>query len=271
VADRLPDVRVIAPDLRGRGRSRDLPGPYGIFGHTDDLTAVLDHLDVPAATVMGHSMGGFVTMAVVHRYRERVAGAVLVDGGLPLPVPEGLTPDEATAAILGPAYQRLTMTFADPESYRRFMRANPAFGDWNEWIADYIDYDLVGEPPNLRPSTPFEAMAEDSRSLQGAAEWLLPALGALSGFARPTPFLRAPKNLVDAEPGMYPAPWVDRWAGQFPGLDVRAVPGTNHYSLMFTAPGVAAITAAVRDVLPDGAPGGTQGPGIVQTELSDLR
>ena len=47
VAARLPGARIIAPDLRGRGRSNQLPGPFGITGHADDLARVLDHLDVP--------------------------------------------------------------------------------------------------------------------------------------------------------------------------------------------------------------------------------
>jgi lipase len=245
VADRLPGARVIAPDLRGRGRSNELPGPYGITGHADDLVRVLDHLDVPSAVVIGHSMGGFVTVATVHRHRDRVAGVVLVDGGLPLPIPEGLTPDEATAAILGPVQRRLTMTFADHEAYRDFFRAHPAFTDWTDATTDYIDYDLVGEPGNYRPATCFEAMAADSRSQQDGEEWLLAGLAALPPG---TPFLRAPRGLLDEEPGLFPAPWVARWADRFPALDVREVPDTNHYTLVFSQVGTAAIADALATV-----------------------
>ena len=242
VAARLPGARIIAPDLRGRGRSNQLPGPFGITGHADDLARVLDHLDVPSAIVMGHSMGGFVTVATMHRHPDRVAGAVLVDGGLPLPIPEGLTPDEATAAILGPVQRRLTMTFADHEAYRDFFRAHPAFTDWTDATTDYIDYDLVGEPGNYHPSTSFEAMAADSRAQQDGEDWLLPGLAALPAG---TPFLRAPRGLLDEEPGLFPAPWVARWAAEFPGLDVREVAGTNHYTLLFNDAGTAAIVGAL--------------------------
>ena len=38
------DVCLLAPDLRGRGRSAKLPGPYGIAAHIDDLIKVLDHV-----------------------------------------------------------------------------------------------------------------------------------------------------------------------------------------------------------------------------------
>lgn len=249
LAERLPDVRVIAPDLRGRGRSRDLPGPYGITGHADDLVAVLDHLAVPAPIVVGHSMGGFVTVATVHRHRERVAGVVLVDGGLPLQVPDGLTPDEATAAILGPVQQRLALTFAGRQEYRAYYRSHPAFTVWTDAITDYVDYDLVGEPGDYRPATRSEAMAADSRAQQDGEDWLLPGLAALADLPVRTPFLRAPKGLLAEDPGLFPAPWVDRWAGEFPALDVREVAGSNHYSLLFLDAGLTAITAAVHDVL----------------------
>jgi len=247
VAERLPEVRIIAPDLRGRGRSRDLPGPYGIGGHADDLAGVLDHLTVPAATVVGHSMGGFVTVATVHRHADRVAGVVLVDGGLPLPVPEGLTPDEVTAAILGPAQKRLSMTFASREEYRDFFRRHPAFAEWTDAAADYVDYDLIGEPGAYHASTVIEAMAADSRAQQRGEDWLLPGLAALPPG---TPFLRAPQGLLAQEPGLFPAPWVARWVGEYPALDVREVAGTNHYTLLFNEAGLAAVTRAVRDVLP---------------------
>src|SRR5688500_7391893 len=36
------DVTLVAPDLRGRGRSGSLPGPYGITAHVDDCVRVLD-------------------------------------------------------------------------------------------------------------------------------------------------------------------------------------------------------------------------------------
>src|SRR5680860_1906273 len=36
LAQALPDVRIVAPDLRGRGRSNALPGPYGCLLYTSD-------------------------------------------------------------------------------------------------------------------------------------------------------------------------------------------------------------------------------------------
>ena len=67
VADRLAGaVNLIAPDLRGRGASNALADPFGMAAHATDLVAVLDHLEVTRAVVVGHSMGAWVgaTLAV---------------------------------------------------------------------------------------------------------------------------------------------------------------------------------------------------------------
>ena len=66
----LPGRRVIAPDLRGRGRSNRLPGPYGMAAHADDVAAVIRDLADGAAVVVGHSMGGFVSLVLTHRHPE---------------------------------------------------------------------------------------------------------------------------------------------------------------------------------------------------------
>ena len=73
VADALPDVRLIAPDLRGRGRSSELPGPWGMSAHAEDVAAVIETLTGGPVPIVGHSMGAFVAVAVcvlVLRRRE---------------------------------------------------------------------------------------------------------------------------------------------------------------------------------------------------------
>jgi pimeloyl-ACP methyl ester carboxylesterase len=60
VVRRLPDLQVVRYDRRGYGRSRHLPGPYGVATHVDDL---LDLIDERPAVVIGHSYGGNVALA----------------------------------------------------------------------------------------------------------------------------------------------------------------------------------------------------------------
>ncbi|MDN5744984.1 MAG: alpha/beta fold hydrolase, partial [Nocardioidaceae bacterium] len=143
VARAVPEMRLIAPDLRGRGGSNALPPGDGMVGYATDLVAVLDHLGVEKTVAVGHSMGAFVSAVLAHRHPERVSRLVLVDGGLPLQVPEGLSTDEVISLILGPAAERLAMRFASPAAYLDFWRAHPALAEcWGPDVEDYLHYDL---------------------------------------------------------------------------------------------------------------------------------
>src|ERR1700753_2750990 len=50
-----------APDLRGRGHSAGLPGPWGLERHAADVTAVLRHFG-GRPVLAGHSMGAYVVL-----------------------------------------------------------------------------------------------------------------------------------------------------------------------------------------------------------------
>jgi pimeloyl-ACP methyl ester carboxylesterase len=51
------DFTVIAPDLRGRGGSANVTGPFGMRAHADDMSMLLDHLGLKDVLMLGHSMG----------------------------------------------------------------------------------------------------------------------------------------------------------------------------------------------------------------------
>lgn len=72
--------RVIAPDLPGLGESPPLSGdePPTMAGMARAMRALLDHLDVRRAAVAGHSMGGYVALALYKEAPERVSGLGLV-------------------------------------------------------------------------------------------------------------------------------------------------------------------------------------------------
>lgn len=83
-------------------------------------------------------------------------------------------------AVLGPAAERLEMEFASPEAYRDYWPPHPAFaGHWNPGVEDYLDYDLQGEAPHLKPSTSYAALSEDTAELHRGTS-LITALAELS-------------------------------------------------------------------------------------------
>ncbi|MGH3761476.1 alpha/beta fold hydrolase [Actinophytocola sp.] len=227
VATRLPGP-VIAPDLRGRGGSGEIPGPFGMAAHAADCVAVLDALDVERAVVAGHSMGGFVASVLAHRHPARVARLVLVDGGAPLPPPRG-GPETA----LGPAARRLDMRFPSREAYRDFWRAHPSFAEWTPAAEAYVDYDLTGTGSALRSRVSAEAMRTDYVDLHSGS----PARDAFAALPAGVPFVRAERGMLNEPEPLYPDP------DALSGLDVTTVPGTNHYSILFGDAGVTAVAA----------------------------
>ena len=70
--------RVIAPDLRGHGRSGWEP-PWTFATHVADLVETLDSLGVEQADVAGHSFGGRLTLELAAAHPERLRRAVLLD------------------------------------------------------------------------------------------------------------------------------------------------------------------------------------------------
>ncbi|HEY8317719.1 MAG TPA: alpha/beta hydrolase [Amnibacterium sp.] len=244
LARALPELRFVAPDLRGRARSNRLPPPYGLQQHAADLRRVLDSIGADRVTLMGHSMGGFVATLLAAVEPERVGSVVLVDGGMPLVAPPGLDVTDASR-MLGPVFARLARVFPSHEAYRDFWRAAPAFarpGDWTEDVETYVDYDLEPVDGGFRASANPESVTADQGQQYGAP-FHLEALGALQ---QPVTLLRAPRGLQDDPPGLYAPERVSVFAELVPQLDVVEVPDVNHYTVLMTSPGVETVAAVVR-------------------------
>ncbi|AIQ49379.1 alpha/beta hydrolase [Paenibacillus sp. FSL R7-0273] len=70
--------RVIAPDLRGHGASDAPLGAYNIDQMADDVLSLLNSLEIEKAYLLGHSMGGYVTLSFAQRYASRLKGFGLI-------------------------------------------------------------------------------------------------------------------------------------------------------------------------------------------------
>ena len=80
--DRLDDAhRVIVPDLFGHGASAKPVGDYSLGAHAGTLRDLLDRLGVDRVTLVGHSLGGGISMEFCYLFPERVERLVLVGSG----------------------------------------------------------------------------------------------------------------------------------------------------------------------------------------------
>jgi lipase len=245
LAATLPGVRLIAPDLRGRGNSNALPGPFGMTQHAEDLVAMMDALGIMSAPIVGHSMGGFVALVASQLSPDRFPSLLLVDGGLPLDLPAGASIDTVLAATLGPAAARLSMTFASEDAYLEFWAQHPAFaGSLSDDVVQYALYDLHGTAPRLHPSSSIEAVAFDSAELYGG-EAVEAALDEVHEFT----LLTAPRGLLDQTPGIYDERAVERWRRELPLATIIEVPDVNHYTIVMSAKGAEVIAARIRPLI----------------------
>jgi len=236
VARQLPATWTLAaPDLRGRGHSSGLPGPYGLEQHVKDVAALLglatgQHSAQPPV-LAGHSMGAYIALLTRDAHPALARKLILVDGGLPFPTPEGIDLDAALDATLGPAIARLGQVFPDEAAYLDFWHAHPAFAKgWTQDVTDYVTYDLrEADGHGLRSRAEQDAVRADGRHILSGTGFA----AALERLKEPVPLLTAPKGMFGHPPGLHPPELVRAWQQRAPQLRPRLIPGVNHYTILF--------------------------------------
>lgn len=244
---RRTQMSVLAPDLRGRGENAALPGPYGIPTHIADMLAVLDHVGVRRAVLVGHSMGAYVAARIAAEHPERTAGLVLVDGGTPVC---GLTAEEATAAhgfLVGPALARRAIPFMSAQAYVDFWRQHPAFAHaWNDDVEAYALHDLIGKPGAFRYVISVEAVQADSDDML----YDRVNRNAVNHVQIPLHLLRAERGAFDDENPLIQHAEFDAFIAQHPTAYVEEVRGVNHYTVLLgDSPGPPRVAAAIEDAV----------------------
>jgi pimeloyl-ACP methyl ester carboxylesterase len=200
--------RVVTYDQRGFGLSRDDTGE-GRAKAVDDLRALLDHLGIASAALVGHSLGGNVCLSFAVNHPDRVEALVLADslGGVSLPEDLKRIQEERSRHIAGlPPRQRLLS--------EQFVQANPAAAElffqvfsFNQGhnpstsqgqapqaitmemmtaaLTEISSLFLVGELDLVQPR---ELVTSVAQSLQGAELVVVPGAGHSVYFEQPAPF-----------------------------------------------------------------------------------
>jgi len=126
--------RTIVFDNRGVGRSSKPTGAYTIHEMADDAVALLDHLKIDRAHLLGVSMGGMIAQELVLRHPERVRGLVLA---CTFPEPDAATEEQRTiiftqmgGSITDGGEMKIDFTALDPMSFFQHLLPlvfNPSF------------------------------------------------------------------------------------------------------------------------------------------------
>ncbi|UGT64046.1 alpha/beta hydrolase [Nocardia asteroides] len=108
--EHLPELRVLAPDLRGHGRSTGVP-PWNFETVVADLVALLEAEGTGPVLLVGHSFGGACALHLAHRRPDLVRSLVLLDSAIGLE-PERML-DIALASLAHPDYDSVAQARRD--------------------------------------------------------------------------------------------------------------------------------------------------------------
>jgi lipase len=243
IAERLAGRRALfALDLRGRGDSDKPPGPYGMAQHARDVAAAMRAMGLGPSVIAGHSMGGFVAAALAAQDAELVTGLVLIDGGY-APAIAAAPPQQGLDAALALRITQLRQTYPSREAYRQFWRGQPHFPpeDWNGWVEAFLDYELGGEPPELRPKASEDGVRADL--MEGLQREQL--IARLASIRVPVLMVRAPAGFVPGSPPLYPDAMMEQMRTCVHSVEDEVIPGTTHYTLIMGDRGASRVADLV--------------------------
>lgn len=151
VAALAADHRVITWDQRGFGRSTSGTGNVGPGPAVDDLTRILDHLDISRAHIVGQSMGGWAALGFALDHPDRTLSLALADtiGGIYTPAIRQSFDDYGKLMASGPRPDEMPLG------------RHPAVGQQlaDEDLAKSFLYSQIGgSGPQVDPGTIFSML-----------------------------------------------------------------------------------------------------------------
>jgi pimeloyl-ACP methyl ester carboxylesterase len=238
LAASLPDAHLVAPDLRGRGRSKGLTGEPGLAGHARDVAAVARELELRDLVVVGHSMGAYLAPLVARELGDRVARLVLVDGGIRPAFPFFMGP-RMTRLSFGRQLRGADREYPHVEAFAKKGRVGPMLAsrpDLLPTVMEMLAAELDGPPGRLRPQLDVDRAVADAVDCLHGPE----VVAALEELAVPTQVFLAENMKKDGQRPFISDKAVAPWLAKKPNLTVTRLPG-NHVTVLFAPEVVAAV------------------------------
>lgn len=152
----LPGYRVIAPDLRGHGRSTPLP-PWTLEQHAADLLTVIDGHHLDAVPLLAHSYGAAVALHLLRLAPGRISQLLLLDPAV------GLDP----AMALDHSRDNPDRAYADPRQAwqaKRYDWPNASDEAVSEEIGEHLEQTESGWRFRYEPGAVTTAWSEMART-----------------------------------------------------------------------------------------------------------
>ena len=219
-----PSHRLIAMDLRGRGRSDKPSEGYSMEHHIRDIHHLMDDMGIERAVLMGHSLGAFISLVFSAEYPDRVDRIILVDGAGVLTQEQF---DHVFAAIK-PALDRLGKIYPSAEIYIEQMKAPPYVHPWSPEIETYYRYELMEVEGGVKCNIDSAHIQEESANVRKVKpDAYYPRIGC------PALILRATEGLLSENDLLLPEPVVTRMVEEIHTAERYNVQGMNHYGIIF--------------------------------------
>ena len=167
--------RVITVDLQGHGGTADVDRPLRPQTMADDVAALIEHLGLPRADVMGYSLGGLVALRTAIQHPQRVRRLVLVSVGFRR---DGSHPE--VVENMDRFAPEMADMLAQSPLYEVYSRLAPRVEDWPVLIAKTSellkdDYDWTAEVEGSRrppcSSSPTRTPSAPRTSSSSTACW----------------------------------------------------------------------------------------------------
>ena len=198
--------RAVAYDVRGHGMSDVGDGQYTIESHVDDLFALLDHLKIPKAAIVGLSMGGYITLRAFEREPVRFVAAVLCDTRSEPDTDEGRVKRAASV---------------------RAVKKNGSAA----FAAEYVKMMFAQETISTNPSAVESIRQVIARTPPLSIAGTLIALAARTDTTASLGRISVPTLvLVGERDTVTPPPSSESMKSKIPGAELHIVPGAAHLS-----------------------------------------
>ncbi len=198
--------RALAYDIRGHGMSDVGDGQYTIESHVDDLFALLDHLKIGKAAIVGLSMGGYIALRAMEREQGRFSAAVLCDTKSEADNDEGKIRRAASARAV-----KIDGSTAYAAVYVKSMFTSETFSA-NPGIVERVQQVIAHTPPLSIAGTIIALAARTDTT------------GSLGAIAIPTMILVGEKDTVT------PLLSSQSMQSRIRGAELHIVPGAAHLS-----------------------------------------
>ncbi|MGD8992513.1 MAG: alpha/beta hydrolase [Desulfobacterales bacterium] len=219
-----PENKLLAIDLRGRGRSDKPSTGYAMRHHIQDILCVLDDLEQEKMVLMGHSLGAFISLAFAAHYPERTEKVILMDGG------GQLTQDqwEKVTVAIKPSLDRLGQVFSSFDAYVTLMKQAPFLQPWSQAIQNYFQYESEAVEGGVRSRINPANIQEEIKNIQQE----IPA-AYYPKVTCPVLILRATNGILSCDDLVLPESAVEKMVSEISNAHCVNIEGSNHFSILF--------------------------------------